>query len=1156
MPNASSVIWLGDSITRANGHAVGGEFVTLHGEQFYRITHYENLPPFFMSIVSSSDHWLFVSSSGGLTAGRANADSALFPYYTDDKVAEGCEQTGPKTIALVSRGPLRQLWEPFSARYAGLYRIERRLYKNLYGNKLLFEEINHDLGLAFCYAWQPSPRYGFVKTAWLQNRGETACAVTILDGLQNLLPYGANSGLQNTFSNLLDAYKRAELEPSAGLAIFSLSATLTDQAEPSESLRATTVWQTGLSDTRYLLSSAQLDKFRRGQPICEERDVRGRRGAFFACATLELAAGAQREWSIVAEINQDSAAVIGLLGELQAEPAELAARLRRDAEQGSADLMRLVASADGLQHTGDQLSSARQLANVLFNIMRGGVFADGYAIDTADLREFLAARNRPLLRKQRALLESLPARIELSELRAHAASGSRDLERLCYEYLPLTFSRRHGDPSRPWNRFSINLRRPDGARRLDYEGNWRDIFQNWEALAFSYPEFAEGMIYTFLNATTADGYNPYRVTRAGVEWERPDPASPWANIGYWSDHQIIYLAKLLEAAERFHPGQLAELLSRPIFTHAHVPYRIKPYDALLEDWYSTIEFDWPLEARIGERVAALGGDGRLLHDAEGRIVYATLAEKLLTLLLAKLVNLVPEGGIWMNTQRPEWNDANNALVGKGLSVVTVAYLRRMLVLCRRLFAASRVPRLAVAAELAELFHTVGAALEEHQPALEAGFDDAQRHAAMDSLGRAGSAYRERLYAQGRSGAQAALGAADVIELLDLALRYADQTLRANARDDALFHTYNILRLGPGRAAIGRLDTMLEGQVAILSAGMLAPEQALALLHSLRRSPLFRADQHSYLLYPDRDLPGFLGKNRIRPEQLRGLQLARALAEAGDRSLLVRDAQGDYHFNGDVRNAKDVRHALEQLVHDERFAALVEADAEAVLELFEQTFQHSKFTGRSGTFFAYEGLGSIYWHMVAKLLLAVQENYFHAITTGAPAELLAGLAAAYDDIRQGLGFNKPPHVYGAFPTDPYSHTPSGQGAKQPGMTGQVKEEILTRLGELGVAIADGALAFRPTLLRAQEYTSQASAFHYVNIEGQAEAIELPAGALAFTFCQLPIVYQLGGEPQIEILLVSGATRTVAGSALDQASSQQIFGRTGQIRRLIVHIPAGR
>ena len=33
----------------------------------------------------------------------------------------------------------------------------------------------------------------------------------------------------------------------------------------------------------------------------------------------------------------------------------------------------------------------------------------------------------------------------------------------------------------------------------------------------------------------------------------------------------------------------------------------------------------------------------------------------------------------MNTQRPEWNDANNALVGNGVSMVTLCYLRRFLV---------------------------------------------------------------------------------------------------------------------------------------------------------------------------------------------------------------------------------------------------------------------------------------------------------------------------------------------------------------------------------------------------------------------------------------------------------------------------------------------
>ena len=41
-------------------------------------------------------------------------------------------------------------------------------------------------------------------------------------------------------------------------------------------------------------------------------------------------------------------------------------------------------------------------------------------------------------------------------------------------------------------------------------------------------------------------------------------------------------------------------------------------------------------------------------------------------------NFIPEGGIWMNTQRPEWNDANNALVGNGVSMVTLYYLQRFI----------------------------------------------------------------------------------------------------------------------------------------------------------------------------------------------------------------------------------------------------------------------------------------------------------------------------------------------------------------------------------------------------------------------------------------------------------------------------------------------
>ena len=72
--------------TVAGQDAVSGEFVTLGKERFYAIHNVDKMPPFFISVVSSSDHWLFVSSTGGLTAGRVSPEQALFPYITVDKI--------------------------------------------------------------------------------------------------------------------------------------------------------------------------------------------------------------------------------------------------------------------------------------------------------------------------------------------------------------------------------------------------------------------------------------------------------------------------------------------------------------------------------------------------------------------------------------------------------------------------------------------------------------------------------------------------------------------------------------------------------------------------------------------------------------------------------------------------------------------------------------------------------------------------------------------------------------------------------------------------------------------------------------------------------------------------------------------------------------
>ncbi|MCP4284640.1 MAG: hypothetical protein GY792_09345, partial [Gammaproteobacteria bacterium] len=170
------------------------------------------------------------------------------------------------------------------------------------------------------------------------------------------------------------------------------------------------------------------------------------------------------------------------------------------------------------------------------------------------------------------------------------------------------------------------------------------------------------------------------------------------------------MQKLLEFAEQVQPGILQSLWNRPIFAYADVPYRLRPYEQMLADWYDTIDFDWDGEQETEAAVTAMGTDARLCRDSDGAVVHVTMVEKLLVLLLAKLTNLVPEGGIWMNTQRPEWNDANNALVGKGMSVVTTAYLRRFIAFWQTQLAGAAETTFRINVAVADLLEVVQAVL--------------------------------------------------------------------------------------------------------------------------------------------------------------------------------------------------------------------------------------------------------------------------------------------------------------------------------------------------------------------------------------------------------------------------------------------------------------
>lgn len=137
----------------------------------------------------------------------------------------------------------------------------------------------------------------------------------------------------------------------------------------------------------------------------------------------------------------------------------------------------------------------------------------------------------------------------------------------------LKFSCCYGDFSWFWNKFFINIcSELDGLKILDYEGNWCDIFQNWEVLVLVYLMFIESMFQKFFNVMIFDGYNFYWVMKGGFDWEIIELDDLWFYIGYWGDYQIIYLLKFLEFLEKVFFGKFVIYFYKDLFVYVNVLY--------------------------------------------------------------------------------------------------------------------------------------------------------------------------------------------------------------------------------------------------------------------------------------------------------------------------------------------------------------------------------------------------------------------------------------------------------------------------------------------------------------------------------------------------------------------------------------------------------
>ena len=184
----------------------------------YQIKNINQLSPFLMTLTSAYDHWMYISSTGCLTAGRSEAQHSIFPYVTDDLLHQNHYFTGPVTIVKTTLNDKIIIWKPFSNDNQS-DKFQTSLYKDPLGNQIIFEEINHELKLKFTYSWQCSQKFGFIRNSKIENIGLKNTSVKIIDGLRNIMPPGIALRTQQEMSNLANAYKVSEYIPESQCAL-------------------------------------------------------------------------------------------------------------------------------------------------------------------------------------------------------------------------------------------------------------------------------------------------------------------------------------------------------------------------------------------------------------------------------------------------------------------------------------------------------------------------------------------------------------------------------------------------------------------------------------------------------------------------------------------------------------------------------------------------------------------------------------------------------------------------------------------------------------------------------------------------------------------------------------------------------------------------
>lgn len=647
----------------------------LAGDKFI-IDNYTEVPAFSsflpgLSGVKGIPVWSFYTNRGqGINSfGIHHKGNAIMEFNSANTAYENTPIKGFRTFVRVDG----EYYEPFCA-----YDPKAKRRMEIEKNALTIFEESHGLKIRVCYIILPGENIGaLVRSVTVENADSAAHELEILDGMPQIIPYGIQNGQYKEMSNLFKSWADIKnIEANAPL--YTMRASSDDSAEVSEI-------QGG-----YFYLAVRDGKL---QPVLYDKNV------IFAWDSSMVNAVTFREE--------------GLKGVLAKEQC-----FANKVPCGFIPVKTVLAAGETCEFTA---FSGFASSVDLLNEKAGSFCAKGYAKrKMEEARELVSAYTKDVwTRSANPLFDQYMEQCYLDNfLRGGIPFVLGKGENKAVVHL---FSRKHGDPERDYNFFSIA-----GEYYSQGNGNYRDVCQNRRNDVFFNPAIEDFNVRHFYSLVQMDGYNPLEIrpctfvipeenksaTAELIAEHVEDPAGRIAGVlskpftpgqvtnaiaahqlkvkgdeeelvngliglgreqieagfgeGYWSDHWD-YNLDLVENFLLVYPDRRESLL------FGDDSYGFYDSVGVVRPRSETYVINKGKVRQYGsmyhckEKAARPGfvdNGTNWLKDRQGNKVTTTLFGKMMTLAVNKFALLDSFGmGIEMEGGKPGWNDAMNGLPG-------------------------------------------------------------------------------------------------------------------------------------------------------------------------------------------------------------------------------------------------------------------------------------------------------------------------------------------------------------------------------------------------------------------------------------------------------------------------------------------------------------